>query len=68
MSEKVGKSEGKSVQLEVLRGTEKVMLSLTDNNDSNRWIIGITKEISADYFVKRRYAFLRPSGRGPKKI
>jgi len=58
MSEKVGASQGKPVQLEVLRGTEKVTLSLTPqySDDNKKWIIGITKEISADYFVKRRYA------------
>jgi regulator of sigma E protease len=59
MSEKIGKSNGKAVLIEVQRGTEKKTVSLTPqyNEVHKKWIIGITKEVPADQFVKRRYGF-----------
>jgi len=57
MSEKVGRAQGKSIQVDVLRGGEKKALTLTPifSEAQKKWIIGITKEVNPDFFVKRRY-------------
>jgi regulator of sigma E protease len=66
MSDKIGKSNGKSVQIEVQRGSEKKTLSLTPeyNEAHKKWIIGITKEVQMDQFVKRRYGFFSAIHKG----
>jgi regulator of sigma E protease len=69
MSEKIGQSQGKPVVLSILRGQEKLSLTLTPefNEAHKKWVIGISKEAKQGDFVKRRYGFLAAVQKGMKE-
>lgn len=70
MSEKVAAAEGKPVSVEILRGSEKISLTLTPqyNDAYKKWIIGIAKAIPEGAVVKRTYGFKEAIEKGTQEF
>ncbi len=66
MSEKVAASGGKSIPVEVQRGTEKLTVTLMPlyNESYKKWIIGISKGIPEGSMVKHYYGFKQAVTKG----
>ncbi|MBL7684997.1 MAG: RIP metalloprotease RseP [Deltaproteobacteria bacterium] len=60
MSEQIAKSEGKTISLEILRSEQKLNVSLVPqySEANKKWILGVTKEVRSEDFVKHRYGFV----------
>ncbi len=59
MSEKVAAASGKTIPVEVQRGSEKITVNLTPqyNEGYKKWIIGISKAVPEGTMLKRHYTF-----------
>ena len=70
MSEKVAAAEGKPIDVEILRGSEKINLILTPqyNEAYKKWIIGIGKAVPEGAVVKRSYNFKQAVERGAQEF
>lgn len=70
MSEKVAAAEGKAINVEILRGSEKINLSLTPqyNEAYKKWIIGIGKAVPEGAVVKRTYSFKQAIEKGTQEF
>lgn len=70
MSEKVAAAEGKAINVEILRGSEKINLSLTPqyNEAYKKWIIGIGKAVPEGAVVKRTYSFKQAIEKGAQEF